>query len=44
MLDLEAEKNKLNLKEIKHLQRLKTGELFRFSCIAPCILAGEKKN
>ena len=23
MLDLEAEKNKLNLKEIKHLQRLK---------------------
>ena len=44
MLDLEAEKNKLNLKEIKHLQRLKTGELFRFSCIAPCILAGEKKK
>ena len=43
MLDLEAEKNKLNLKEIKHLQRLKTGELFRFSCIAPCILAGGKK-
>ena len=23
------------------LQRLKTGELFRFSCIAPCILSGK---
>ncbi len=30
MLDLEAEKKKLNLKEIYNLQRLKTGELFRF--------------
>ena len=39
MLDLEAEKKKLNLKEIYNLQRLKTGELFRFSCISPCILA-----
>lgn len=41
MLDLEAEKKKLNLKEIYNLQRLKTGELFRFSCISPCILAGK---
>ena len=41
ILDLEAEKKKLNLKEIYNLQRLKTGELFRFSCISPCILAGK---
>ena len=44
MLDLEAEKKKLNLKEIYNLQRLKTGELFRFSCISPCILAGKNKK
>ena len=43
MLDLEAEKKKLSLEKIFQLQRLKTGELFRFSCIAPCILA-EKGN
>ena len=43
MLDLEAEKKTLSLEKIFQLQRLKTGELFRFSCIAPCILA-EKKN
>ncbi len=42
MLDLEAENKKLNLKEILFLQKLKTGELFRFSCIAGPILAGEK--
>ena len=36
MLDLEAEK-KLSLEKIFQLQRLKTGELFRFSCIAPYI-------
>ena len=39
MLDLEAEKKTLTLEKIFQLQRLKTGELFRFSCIAPCILA-----
>ncbi len=39
MLDLEAEKKKLNLEEILNLQRLKTGELFRFSCLASCILS-----
>ena len=44
MLDLEAEKKKLNLKEIYNLQRLKTGELFRFSCVSPCILAGKIKK
>ena len=44
MLDLEAEKKNLNLKEIYNLQRLKTGELFRYSCIAPCILAGKIKK
>ena len=43
MLDLEAEKKKLNLREIYNLQRLKTGELFRFSCVSPCILAGKIK-
>ena len=32
------------MKEIYNLQRLKTGELFRYSCIAPCILAGKKKK
>ena len=44
MLDLEAEKKKLNLKQIYNLQRLKTGELFRFSCVSTCILAGKKKE
>ena len=39
MLDLEAEKKTLSLEKIFQLQRLKTGELFRFSCVAPCILA-----
>ena len=40
VLDLEAEQKKLTLDQIFQLQRLKTGELFRFSCIAPCILSG----
>ena len=44
MLDLEAEKKKLNLKQIYNLQRLKTGELFRFSCVSPCILSGKKEE
>ena len=35
-------KKKLNIKEILLLQKLKTGELFRFSCIAGPILSGEK--
>ena len=43
MLDLEAEKKTLNLENIYQLQSLKTGELFRFSCVAPCILA-KKEN
>ncbi len=43
MLDLEAEKRRLTLKKILTLQKLKTGELFRFSCVAGPILA-EKKN
>ena len=38
MLDLVAENRKLNLNEIKLLQKLKTGELFKFSCIAGSIL------
>ena len=44
MLDLEAEKKTLNLKDIYQLQSLKTGELFRFSCIAPCILADKEEE
>ena len=43
MLDLVAEKKKLSLNEILLLQKLKTGELFRFSCIAGPILS-ELKN
>ena len=43
MLDLDAEKKKLNLREILMLQKLKTGELFRFSCVAGPILS-EQKN
>ncbi|MEE2695089.1 MAG: farnesyl diphosphate synthase [Pseudomonadota bacterium] len=39
MLDLEAEKKKLSLDEILLLQKLKTGELFRFSCMAGPILS-----
>ena len=43
MLDLDAENKKLNLSEILMLQKLKTGELFRFSCVAGPILS-EQKN
>ena len=43
MLDLDAEKKKLSLSEILMLQKLKTGELFRFSCVAGPILS-EQKN
>ena len=43
MLDLVAEKKKLNLKQILELQKLKTGELFRFSCLAGSILKEEVK-
>ena len=42
MLDLDAEKKKLNLSEILMLQKLKTGELFRFSCVAGPILSEQK--
>ena len=44
MLDLVAEKKKLNIDEILELQKLKTGELFRFSCIASCYLNNELKK
>ena len=43
-LDLEAESKKLKLSEIKNLQKLKTGELFRFSCVAGLILAKKGKQ
>ena len=42
MLDLDAEKKKLSLREILMLQKLKTGELFRFSCVAGPILSEQK--
>ena len=44
MLDLVAEKKKLNINEILELQKLKTGELFRFSCIASCYLNNQLKK
>ncbi len=44
MLDLEAEKKKLNLDQILELQKLKTGELFRFSCVASCFLNKDKSH
>jgi farnesyl diphosphate synthase len=43
-MDLEAEKKKLNLDDVKLLQKLKTGELFRFSCISACVLARETEE
>ena len=43
MLDLIASEKKFDINEIRELQRLKTGELFHFSCIAPCILAEENE-
>ena len=42
MLDLDAENKKLSLSEILMLQKLKTGELFRFSCVAGPILSEQK--
>ena len=44
MLDLEAEKKKLNLKHVLKLQKLKTGELFRFACVAGCFLSNKKNE
>tara|TARA_B100001027_G_C16229469_1_gene313852 strand:- start:45 stop:929 length:885 start_codon:yes stop_codon:yes gene_type:complete len=44
MLDIEAEKKKLSHNEVTELQRLKTGKLFNFSCLAPCILADSEKK
>ena len=38
MLDLEAEKKNLNLKEIYNLQRLKTGELLGTRALLPVYL------
>ena len=44
MLDLIASKVKLDIKNIRELQRLKTGKLFHFSCISPCILLGNNQE
>ncbi len=43
-MDLEAEKKRLQIKDIRLLQQLKTGELFRFSCVASSILAQNEKK
>jgi farnesyl diphosphate synthase len=40
MLDLEAEKGKLALREIETMQAMKTGALFRFACEAGAVMAG----
>ena len=40
-IDLAAESRNLTLDEVIQLQRLKTGALFGFSCVAGAILAGE---
>jgi len=44
MIDLEAEKKELNLKEITLLQQLKTGALIRFGCEAGAILGGANEK
>ncbi len=44
MLDIEAENKKLTQNEVTQLQKLKTGRLFNFSCIASCILARSEKK
>ena len=44
MLDLIASEVKLDIKNILELQRLKTGKLFHFSCISPCILLGNNQE
>lgn len=44
MLDLMAEQKKLAIEDILILQRLKTGELFRFACVSPCILGNKSKK
>jgi farnesyl diphosphate synthase len=43
MIDMQAAQSKLGADEIIHLQRLKTGQLFEFSCEAGAIL-GEAKQ
>lgn len=40
MIDLDAEKKTLGMDEIVVLQRLKTGALFRFACVAGAVLGG----
>ena len=44
MQDLEAEKKKLKIDEIKKLQDLKTGKLFNFSCTAATILSQQEEK
>lgn len=44
MLDLMSEEREMNINEIIHLQRLKTGELFAVSCEAGAILGNGAPN
>ena len=47
-LDLRYERKKKSFKQITQMQRKKTGQLFKFCCYAPCLIANrsisEKKN
>ena len=44
VFDIAAEKTAINLADLKHLHRLKTGALIEFSFLAGGILAGQPKN
>ena len=43
-LDLLFENKKINNKKILKMYEMKTGALFSFSCLAPCILANKNKK
>ena len=43
-LDLLFENKKIHINKIIKMYEMKTGQLFKFSCLAPCILANQKKD
>ncbi len=43
-LDLRYEKKKIGISKVVNMQKKKTGKLFQFCCLAPAIIAGEKKQ
>ena len=43
-LDLKFEKKRVSFNKTLNMQRKKTGKLFQFCCLAPAILANEKKK